>query len=85
MAATTTLLLSAAGTLVAGLSYVLVKRFARSNCHTHTSLCDCDSPAVEMQKKQTERMTELEEIIKTLQKNINPDRDNQVGLATGEF
>ena len=63
-------LYSGAGTLIVALSYVMIKRLARSNCSSHTKCCDCESPAVELAKKQTERIEHLIEIIKADQQRL---------------
>ena len=63
-------LYSGAGTLVVALSYVMIKRLARSNCSSHTTCCECESPAVELAKKQTERIEHLIDIIKADQPRL---------------
>ena len=58
-------LYSGAGTLVVGLSYIILKRCRNSNCVSHTRFCDCESPAVELQKKQTERLEVIMEMLRS--------------------
>ena len=65
-------LYSGLGTIIVGLGYVVIKRFSNSNCQSHTSFCDCDSPAVEMQKQTTER---LDKLIETLKKQNLVEKD----------
>ncbi len=65
---------SGIGTLVVALGYVAIKRLARSNCSSHTQCCDCESPAVELAKKQTERLDELLNMLKEVRP---PDREGQ--------
>ena len=54
------------GTLLVVAGYMVVKRMARSNCAVDSGCLQCESPAVEMQKKQTERLDELFEMIKKM-------------------
>ena len=65
-------LASAGGTLAVALGYVLLKRCRRSNCRSHTQFCDCDSPAVELAKQQTERLEHIIEILRKSQAEGQP-------------
>ena len=68
-------LYSAAGSLVVGIGYIILKRCRNSNCVSHTKFCDCESPAVELQKKQTERL----EVIMEMLRNQARDRSDHEG------
>ena len=61
-------LIAGLGTLLVVAGYMVVKKFGRSRCAVdHCSGClTCESPAVELQKKQTERLDELFQMIKQI-------------------
>ena len=63
---TATILLSAGGTLIIALGYVILKRLRGSRCASHSSLCDCESPALKLQKEQTIRIDEIMEYLNRL-------------------
>ena len=42
--------------LLAG--YALLKRFKNSSCHSDSGCLECDSPAIELAREQTERLDE---------------------------
>ena len=65
--AATGFLLSAGGTLLVMLGYVIIKRLRRSRCSSHTSCCDCESPELKLQKEQTIRIDEIMKYINKLQ------------------
>ena len=57
--------LAASGaTLLIVAGYALIKRFSRTHCHSDSGCMECDSPAVELQKQQTERIDQIFEILK---------------------
>jgi len=57
--------LAASGaTLLIVVGYALIKRFRRTRCHSDSGCMECDSPAVELQKKNTERLDQIFEILK---------------------
>ena len=57
--------LAASGaTLLIVAGYALIKRFSRTHCHTDSGCMECDSPAVELQKQQTERIDQIFEMLK---------------------
>ena len=58
-------LYSAGGTLAVAIGYVILKRCRSSNCVSHTRFCDCESPALELQKKQTERLEVIMEMLRS--------------------
>ena len=74
----TTVLYSAIGTLVVGIGYVILKRCRSSNCTSHTKFCDCESPAVELQKKQTERLEHIIEMLRTQAGDQDPPEPQKV-------
>jgi hypothetical protein len=69
-------LLSAGGTLLIMLGYVIVKRLRGSRCSTHTACCDCESPELKLQKEQTIRIDEIMQIINQL----NPKKQAVLGI-----
>jgi hypothetical protein len=46
--------------------YAILKRFRRSNCHSTTGFCECDSPAIELAREVTVRIDQQEEQLKQL-------------------
>jgi hypothetical protein len=52
-------LFASLGTLLVVAGYMLVKRMARSNCAINSGCLKCTSPAIELAKKQTERLDEI--------------------------
>ena len=69
----TTALMSGLGTLVIAIGYIVVKRFSRSNCASHTACCECESPAVTLARENTER---LDKIIDKLEKGEYEDNSS---------
>ena len=62
-------LVSALSTFLVGLSYIILKRCARSKCASHNSCFECSSPALEMaefKKQTTERLDQLMVHVKEL-------------------
>ena len=57
-------LLASLGTLLVVAGYMIVKRLARSNCAVDSNCLKCESPAIELAKKQTERLDEIFEMLK---------------------
>ena len=90
--AAATLLLPGLGTLVIALGYVLIKRFRRSRCQSHTACCDFESPEIKLQKENTERLDQIMELINrvnpetklTIQDLASPDRLSKGELASEE-
>ena len=75
-------LIASLGTLLVVAGYMLVKRMSRSNCAVDSGCLQCDSPAIELQKKQTERLDELFEMIK----KITPtDPESPISLTPNHF
>ena len=73
-----TILLSGLGTLLIALGYVLLKRFRRSHCSSHTACCDCDSPEItQMQQEHTERYDNILELITRIRPEQVADREAQ--------
>ena len=68
-------LFASAGTLAIVCGYMLVKRLARSKCVIEkcSGCFSCESSAVDLVKKQTERLDELYEMVK----NIAPHQVHQ--------
>ena len=58
-----TVLLSGLGTLLIALGYVIVKKFRRSHCSSHTKCCDFVSPEIKVQQEHTERYDTILEMI----------------------
>ena len=57
--------LAASGaTLLIVAGYALIKRLRRSHCHTNSGCMECDSPGIELQKKQTQRIDQIFEFLK---------------------
>ena len=55
-------LISALSTFLVGLSYIILKRCARSRCASHNACFECDSPAIqlsELKKQTTERLDKI--------------------------
>ena len=78
MPAGTTVLLSGLGTLLIALGYVVLKRFRRSRCASHTKCCECESPEIKIQKENTERFdTILELVMKLTPKSEDPEPPNR--------
>ena len=63
-------LLASLGTLLVVAGYMLVKRLARSRCQVDSGCMQCDSPAVELAKKHTERLDEIFEMIKQVRPEL---------------
>ena len=61
-------LIAGLGSLLVVAGYMLVKKFARSRCAIdHCSGCfTCESPEVALQKKHTERLDQMFEIIRQI-------------------
>ena len=76
-------LYSAGGTLAVALGYIILKRCRNSNCVSHTKFCDCESPAVELQKKQTERLEVIMEMLRSQGRDlsIRVDRPQSPSLS----
>ena len=66
-------LLASLGTLLVVAGYMLVKRLARSRCQVDSGCMQCDSPAVELAKKHTERLDEIFEMIKQVRPELRED------------
>ena len=57
--------LAASGaTLLIVAGYALIKRFRRSRCHSNSGCMECDSPGIELQKQQSERLDAIFELLK---------------------
>ena len=83
MAAGTTVLLSGLGTLLIALGYVILKRFRRSRCASHTKCCDCESPEIKIHKENTERFdTILELVTRLTPKSEDPVSPNHLAKET---
>ena len=67
-------LIAGLGSLLVVAGYMLVKKFARSRCAIdHCSGCfTCESPEVELQKKHTERLDQMFEIIRQIVPHVPP-------------
>ena len=78
-------LLGSLGTLGIFAGYALVKRFSRSNCHGNSGCLECDSPAIEMQKQQTERIDSLYDMIKKLQPDVEQGPVSPNRLLTAPY
>ena len=76
--------MSGLGTLAVMVGYVLVKRLRRSRCASHTSLCDCESPELKLQKENTIRIDELLQIILKLDPESGIPKLPKEGKAEGE-
>ena len=59
-------LLASLGTLLVVAGYMIVKRLSRSNCAVDSNCLKCESPAIELAKKQTERLDKIWDIIQQL-------------------
>ena len=64
-------LIAGGGTLLVVFGYMLVKKISRSRCAVDSGCITCESPAVELQKKTTERLDDLFEMVKRLE----PDQE----------
>ena len=53
------------------LGYMIVKKISRSRCAVDSGCITCESPAVELQKKTTERLDDLFDMVKRLE----PDQE----------
>ena len=63
-------LIAGGGTLLVVFGYMLVKKIARSRCAVDSGCITCESPAVELQKKTTDRLDDLFEMVKKLDPEI---------------
>ena len=74
-------LIAGLGSLLVVAGYMLVKKFARSRCAIdHCSGCfTCESPEVELQKKHTERLDQMFEIIRQIVPQIPPPEGTSLG------
>ena len=81
--------LAASGaTLLIVAGYALIKRFRRSRCHTDSGCMECESPADELQKQQSERLDAIFELLKKTEPegpgfraDLSPEKGEDV-LAT---
>ena len=64
-------LIAGGGTLLVVFGYMLVKKISKSRCAMDSGCLTCESPAIELAKKHTERLDNLFDIIKRLDR----DRD----------
>ena len=65
-----TVLFSGLGTLAVALGYILIKRFRRSRCQSHTSCCDCDSPEIKLHQENTTRLDTIMQFINELKPKL---------------
>ena len=84
--------LAASGaTLLIVVGYALIKRFRRTRCHSDSGCMECDSPAVELQKQQSERLDQIFEILKKtepegpgLREDLSQDPPGETPVTTTE-
>ena len=74
-------LIAASGSLLVVCGYMLIKKISRSRCAVDSGCVECESPAVELQKKQTERLDDLYEIIKKLEDQVPRALHSEEGLV----
>ena len=77
-----TILLSGLGTLVIALGYVLLKRFRRSRCQSHTACCDCESPEIKLQHENTQRLDHIMNLINQIQPK-SEGQESPISLGEG--
>ena len=65
-------LIAGGGTLLVVFGYMLVKKISKSRCAMDSGCLTCESPAIELAKKHTERLDNLFDIIKKLDRD-RPD------------
>ena len=76
-------LVSGLSTFVVGLSYIILKRLARSNCASHNSCFECESPAVQLadlKRHTTERLDKIMLEIRELKPEPQPGELRRVPL-----
>ena len=82
-------LAASGGTLLIVAGYMIVRRFRASSCHSDSGCCQFDSPAIELAKKQTERLDDhagqLAEILIMLrgelhQENQSDQKESEISI-----
>ena len=82
-------LIAGGGTLLVVFGYMLVKKISKSRCAMDSGCLTCESPAIELAKKHTERLDNLFDIIKKLDRDRPDPRPKvlsevRVEATTGE-
>jgi len=55
--------------------YVIVKKIARSHCHSDSGCIECDTPAVEVQRENTTRIENMEKFMLQFQTKTATPRE----------
>ena len=74
--------LASLGTLFVVAGYMVVKRMRASSCSVDNGCLQCESPAIELQKQQTERIDEIFEMIKRLKPLKIPPQETPSGRVS---